>query len=284
MYGSIKAEYLSQISDKTTLPHTKSAFHKIEPAENRIGKDICNMEYEELYECLKALCSAKNSKSSIKLAIYCLSDYIEYCIKRQYAKVNLLKLEPANVIIEKVGMSGKKYYSPHAFEELCRRIRAVPNGLVYETFLRCVYEGVEDMEYENLAELTTDNLMDSRVYIKNGKCIAVTTHLQRLLHECAKVTILENPTKVTVLVNAPHEHSVFKSPTFKVRHTRKFTKYASEIKGVADADIGDIRDSGIFNRIRAPAGKAIISKKILWSMALCLPKGIIRLSVTDSYC
>ena len=258
MYGDIKQKYLDEL-DKVGRNIARSTFKGTKNYEEKLNKDICEMSEEELIECLRLF---NRTQAGLSTRIVSINGYLEWCKNKGYCNFNRVSTDsiPRKRLIEKVGISGLDYISPEKFNHYCNQIRECSNGILYETFIRCLYEGVEDNNYENLNQLRLADIdrYDHSVGLQNGKTINISLQLEDLLLKCAELKEIEGTLvkrRPAVFVEYPYADSIFKTTTVAPKNpVRHFTRYLVEIKDIIGAVRADsIRESGMFNRVSKKA-------------------------------
>ena len=266
MYGDIKQKYIDEL-ERGDAYLASATFKNTEDFEKKVGKDLCEMTEGELIECLRLFNRTSNSLNARLTAIM---RYLDWCVANAYSKFNIITSEriPRKILIERVGISGLDYINPNKLEFYCEKIAEDANGILYETFFRCIYEGLEDKNYENLNELRVSDIdrENHTVRIKSGKIINITQKLEDKLINCATLkeivgTMVKK--RPAVFVEFPYPDSIFKTTTWEPKNpVRHFSRYMADIRLiVGDIRADSIRESGWFNRV------AIKSKELGYDLS-----------------
>lgn len=235
-------EYLSSIKDKyaeKSYKNIETTIKKVEAHAKKSGKEICDMNFSEICSCFQTF----RAKTTLIMRIGQVSQYLDWCVEKGYAKVNVLADQPIAVVADLVAAGNMKYYSPGSFEILCQETRVLSRGVQLETYLRCIYEGIEDGDSDNLAALRLSDIVDMQAKLKNGKSITVKDGTYDLMKQCSEKT----------RGKYPYADSVFHGDSPDPKGNSKFYSLAREIKTSLNVNISDIRDSGLFERVKQNA-------------------------------
>ena len=235
-------EYLSSIKDHykdRSYKNIETTIKKMETESKKLDKELCELTFNELcfgFQIFRA-------KGTLIMRIGQVGQYLDWCVDKGYIEKNVLVGQPIAVIADLVMSGNMKYYSPGEFEKLCQEVRLLSRGIRLETYLRCIYEGIEDGDSDNLAALRLCDVADQQAKLKNGKSIIVRDGTYELMRQCSEKT----------RGKYPYPDSVFHGDSPDPKGNSKFYSLARELKSDLNVNISDIRDSGLFERVKQAA-------------------------------
>ena len=190
--NSIKQHFLS---DVCKTDHAKTVYQRlfngVLEEENRLHKDLCEMDFDELCRTLRRLKQVRITL--VQQTISSARTYLTWCEKHGYTKQNQMKghrtLNDWAALLS---------VDPDDRIERDDIIKAVApfntregRGEWYLAFLLSVFEGVEDGDLDNLLYLKVSEISGNTVRIKNGKRIQITPELKSALLATAQNTEMD---------------------------------------------------------------------------------------------
>lgn len=239
-----KEEYLNNIPQSRLL-HARKAFGVIGDEEKKYGKDVAQFDPDELTDALKTIITSPHQRWYIDVYV----GYSHFCRKQGYITDNDLIRYSSDDILQRV-LEERPYFSPKHIRQMIASIREDTNGVIYAALLACVYWGLEDGDYNNLAYLRESDINGQTVHLINGKEIIVPEDVIELLVAAARqTTYITEKQQVTQMADFPFEDSVFKKRRKSKYIGTYIYKYTIPLVRQYGIDLECIRDSGQFARV-----------------------------------
>lgn len=250
-----KEQYLKE-TGKANETQIVNLFNRLGAYETEIGKDLCDMNLDELINLLKPY--------SFSTMVYMRSqfhDYNKWCLSKQYSHLNYAdpKILATEMLKEINDISlHDVYLSPEKYTEVIRVLGRVPERQVLIPIFLCIYEGVVRKNFNDLIFLRLRDIEQDIIHTHRGKSIMVSHTLVKYLRSCGKLT--HEPSrwkKKPLYVDSIYSDSVFKmtrtcsdskKPDVMKRRFRIYMEKISRYTGIT-LSISELSNSGIFNYV-----------------------------------
>ena len=231
-------------------------FKYTERFEKEIGKDLCEMQTQDLLDILKTM-----RKSTAISERSRLIKYIEWCRANGFCKINGLDKKncPRDKFLAVLDAAEDKYYiSPSTYQEYVKILDGSPNADYDASIFMAIYEGVTD--YTDLAYLTTDDIDFKNGTISLHTCgeIKVSDGLLKRLMVASRVEELIHAKQRSAVSHGFRNqmNSIWKSTQELEEYgqVQKFRRRMLKIKEILGDDkisISNLSNSGIFNYVLA---------------------------------
>lgn len=257
MYGQYKEKFL-QNERRTTQLECHTLFDHTEEYEIKLGMDLCEMDDKDLFRTIQSI---STNVATLRKNIRYIKRYLSWCVDNNLATINCLDIGmPMDFLVGYVGLNDLSYLTPERLKEKCSQLTSGTNDVLYETLLRCIYEGLEDNDLMNLVKLRSSDIQNHRIRITNGKVLTISSRLEALIIECSKLksfnaSLKENKMRCMTFKTFTYPDIVFKGINVStedwLNQTRKFRRWIDHIQFLFDEEITfeKVRDSGLFARM-----------------------------------
>ena len=250
----IKAEN-KDISKNTRV---KQLFERLGQYEDKFGKDLCEMDLNELLYIMK------NYSFSTELYMRShISDYNKWCLDHHYTSINYAdpKILTRNILKEINEIALSDVYLSIEEAKRCREILITTRSReVLMPVFMAVYEGIARNNFDDLIYLRRQDidLEQCVVHTHRGKDVSVSRMLIGLLLRCERA----KSEKVGKYSEKKYIDSLFEDSIFKLtkeyrvenklpvlkRRLRLYMGKISEYTGI-HLTISELSNSGIFNYV-----------------------------------
>jgi len=188
-YISVKRDFLSE----NTLLKMTRYFNKVAPYEEKLGKDIYEMDQYELVDLFVESGITKLSQIQDYRSVF--KQYIDWCMLEKGFKINLLsRIVSTDIILthaEARESVPDKYFTPSQFQEFLegidRAYEARPEYAVYlRALLLALHSGIKG---DNLTHLRLSSLdpEHGRIFLESGDILLAKAELMEALRQTAGV-------------------------------------------------------------------------------------------------
>lgn len=196
--AAIKEEYFNTFQNKATQEITEYAFKKAKNTEELLGKDIYEMNKDELGELIKGL-SASTVDSAYNYA-FKFQYYIDWASKNGHREINrnpLAEIEDKKEWVQPfVARYKQSIFTRDEILDMCEKLANYPDRAV----LLSLFEGISGEGYSELLNLRAKDLSekDDKYYAtlhnKNGefRTIEISEKLHYYLHKANEASVYYN--------------------------------------------------------------------------------------------
>lgn len=265
--ADIKEEYFNTFQNKATQEITEYAFKKAKNTEELLGKDIFDMNINELGNLIKGL-SASTVDSAYNYA-FKFQYYIDWASKNGYRKTNI---NPLDIIEDKkewvkpfVARYKQSIFTREEILDMCEKLANYPDRAI----LLGLFEGISGEGYSELLNLRTKDLSEkdgkffATLHNKNGeiRTIQISEKLHYYLHKADEATVYYNKngesesvrSSESILVESPY---IFKKSARGKQEgkldlffvNRKFQMY-KDLFGAEFLRAKEVANSGILHMV-----------------------------------
>lgn len=171
-----KEEFLSQFHTSNTI-NVRYMFEKFSAVENKLNKDLCEMDTSELLDCIGML--GYSTYQRLKNYIF---KYYQWCIDNGFARFNYAdpKILTQDMVKEYIGCD-VQYISDNDYMNILNILSTNYDGVILTAVFLALYEGVTP---NNLPYLKMDHVKKSVVLLNDGKKINISDTLYQILVRC----------------------------------------------------------------------------------------------------
>lgn len=155
-------EYIDLISlsvSEATKKNVVNAFKKVAKFENKIDKYLYNFDekdIEELYIFMNL------TPEGISVMTNILRNYLEWCFKNHYSKINLLHPDIINesylcTLLDEDKISAR-YFTVETFDKMLKQMDHDPNPQILKTAMMCAHEGIYGKDLEDMVHLKLSDI------------------------------------------------------------------------------------------------------------------------------
>jgi len=246
-----KFEFISFVGDSSY----EEFFDLFEAWERTLGKDICNMDINEIAN----LATQGLAKKTLDLYRKKLFTYIEWCRARGLCKINQMdkRVTPDEFLYEIWGARDENYYiSPEYLEEIITTLDKTDNPYYFSSIILSCYENIAGENWDNLMHMRLSDIdrATKTIKLKDGSRRKISDRLIYLLTKSADVVELASQ-RITKLDYCMYPDSVWRFPVAKSGNVYPRFRYWLS-RPIANC-IGDdkitksaLERSGLFNHIK----------------------------------